>query len=103
MVDTKMKERVDNIFTRYGEPFLLNGVTPAKGFFSQLDQNRMNIYFDYVEQGYITRPGLICYVDAGLSVSAEDTVELDGRVYTIKKIYKRRVEDTVVLQILVMI
>lgn len=99
----KIKDRVDSIFSRYGEPFLINGVTPAKGFFTQLDKSRMDTYFDYVEQGYITRPGLICFTDADVTVAAEDTVELDDRVYTIKKMAKRRVEDTIVMQILVMI
>lgn len=103
MVVTKMKSRIDNIFDKYGEPFLINGATAAKGFFSQLDQARMNMYFDSVEQAYITRPGLICFVDADVSVAAADTVELDGRIYTIKKMSKRRIEDTVVMQILVMI
>ena len=103
MVVTKMKGRIDNIFDKYGEPFLINGVTPTKGFFSPLAQAQMNTYFDSVEMAYITRPGLICYVDADVTVAPEDTVELDGRVYTIKKMSKRRIEDTVVMQILVMI
>ena len=103
MVDTKMKSRIDSIFDKYGEPFLINGVTPAKGFFSVLAQAQMNMYFDPVELAYVVRPGLICYCDADVTAAIDDTVELDGRTYTIKKMSKRRIEDTVVMQILVMI
>ena len=103
VADERMKTRVDSVFDKYGEPFLLNGTTAAKGFFSVLAQAQMNMYFDSVELAYITRPGLICYADADLVVAPEDTIELDGRVYTIKKMSNRRIEDTVVLQVLVMI
>jgi len=98
----KFKERVDKVFARYGEDFLINGTTPAKGFFQQLDTARMNMYFDSIEQASIVRPALIVMVPADASVSVGNTVTRDGRTYTVEKTSKQRVKNTVVMQILLL-
>lgn len=98
----KLKERVDKTFDRYGESFLINGVTEAKGFFQQLDPTRMSMYFDPVEQSGIIRPALIVMVAADTQVAANDTVTRDGRVYTVSKMSNQRVKDTVVMQVLLL-
>lgn len=98
----KLKERVDKTFDRYGESFLINGVTEAKGFFQQLDPTRMSMYFDPVEQGGIMRPALIVMVPADTQVAVNDTVQRDGRWYTVSKMSNQRVKDTVVMQVLLL-
>ena len=99
----KLKERVDKTFDRYGEDFMINGTTPAKGFFQQLDTTRMNMYFDPVEQGGIERPALIVLVSADTTVALSDTVTRDGRTYSVAKMSKQRVKNTVVMQVLLLI
>lgn len=98
-----LKTRVDKTFDRYGESFLVNGSTAAKGFFQVLDQNRMNAYFDSIEQSAIQKPALIVMVAAGTVVSTGNTVTHDSRTYTVEKLSKLRVKDTVVMQILLLI
>jgi len=98
----KFKERVDKTFERYGESFLINDATPAKGFFQQLDQARMSMYFDSIEQASILRPALIVMVPADTSVAVNDTVVRDDRTYTVTKISKQRVKDSVVMQVLLL-
>ena len=97
-----LKERVDKAFNRYGEDFLINDTTSAKGFFQILDQNRMNAYFDVVEQSYITKPALIVMVPADTSIAVSDTVNRDGRTYTAKKIAKPRVKSTIAMQVVLL-
>lgn len=98
----KFKERLDAEFDRYGESFLINGVTQAKGFFQQLDQARMSMYFDSIEQASILRPALIVMVCANLSVAVYDAVTRDDRTYSVTKMAKMRVDDTVVMQVLLL-
>lgn len=96
------KERVDRTFNKYGEDILINGTTPAKGVFQILDQNRMNAYFDSVEQSYIDKPALIAMVSADVSASIGNTIARDGRTYTVKKISSQKVVNTTVLQMLLL-
>lgn len=96
------KERLDNAFRKYGEDILLNGTIPMKGFFQILDQNRMNAYFDSVEQGYIDKPGLIVMVPGDSSAAVGNTVTRDGRTYTIKKVAKFRIVNSLVMQTLLL-
>jgi hypothetical protein len=97
-----LKKRADDVFRAFGESFLINGVTEAKGFFQQLDQTRMNMYFDVIEQGSILRPALIALVPADTVVSTGDTITRDGRTYTVAKMSKQRVRDTVLSQTLLL-
>lgn len=97
------KKRVQITFDKYGESFLINGTTPAKGFFQQLDQARMSMYFDSVEQGWISRPALIAMVSAEVSVDTGDTITRDERLYTVEKMSNHRVRDEIVMQILLLI
>ena len=98
----KFKERVDKEFEVYGESFLINGVTEAKGFFQQLDQARMSMFFDSIEQASILRPALIVMTGADVSVAVSDAITRDERTYTVTKMAKMRVKDTVVMQVLVL-
>ena len=98
----KFKERVDKEFEVYGESFLINGVTEAKGFFQQLDQARMSMFFDSIEQASILRPALIVMTCADVSVAVSDAITRDERTYTVAKMAKMRVKDTVVIQVLVL-
>lgn len=96
------KERMDKAFGRYGEDISLNGTVPMKGFFQILDQNRMNAYFDSIEQGYINKPALIVMVPGGSTAAIGNTIVRDGRTYTIKKVAKLRIVNTPVMQMLLL-
>jgi len=98
----KFKERVDKEFEVYGESFLINDETEAKGFFQQLDQARMSMFFDSIEQASILRPALIVMTGADVSVAVSDAITRDERTYTVTKMAKMRVKDTVVMQVLVL-
>ncbi len=98
----RFKQRIDKTFDRYGELFLINGTTEAKGFFQPLDKNHMHVYFDDVEQDSIVRPALIAMVPADTVVAVNDTVTRDGRTYTVEKMSKQRVKDTVMMQVIVL-
>lgn len=99
---SRLKVRADKIFDKVGQSFLINGVTPAKGIFMLLDKNRMHVFFDDVEQDMFDRPALIALVPASTSVAINNTVSLDGRTYTIKKLAKRRYKDEVVSQFILL-
>ncbi|MHB1459294.1 MAG: hypothetical protein ACYC0V_20480 [Armatimonadota bacterium] len=96
------KERMDKAFTRFGEDIMLNGTTPMKGFFQVLDQNRMNAYFDSIEQSYINKPALIVMVPGDASASIGNTIISDGRTYTVKKVSKFRIVNASVMQALLL-
>lgn len=96
------KERMDKAFSRFGEDILLNGTTPMKGFFQILDQNRMNAYFDSIEQGYINKPALIVMVAGDTLAAIGNTIVRDGRTYTVKKVSKIRIINTAVMQALLL-
>ncbi len=100
---SRLKARVDTVFDRIGQSFLINGTTSAKGIFMLLDKNRMHIYFDDVEQDTFDRPALIALIPAGTSVAVNDTVALDGRTYAVKKLVKRRFEDEEISQFIVLV
>jgi hypothetical protein len=96
------KERMDKAFTRFGEDIMLNGNIPMKGFFQILDQNRMNAYFDSIEQSYINKPALIVMVPGDASAVIGNTIIRDGRTYTVKKVSKFRIVNTSVMQALLL-
>ncbi|MHB1001904.1 MAG: hypothetical protein ACYC27_21905 [Armatimonadota bacterium] len=96
------KERLDKTFTRYGEDIMINGTVPAKGIFQILDQNRMNAYFDSVEQSYIDKPALIAMVPADVTASIGNTIVRDGRTYTVKKISSQKLVNTAVFRMLLL-
>ena len=95
------KERLDKAFRRYGEGLMINGIIPAKGFFQRLDTAGLKVYFDY-EQTPAPRSGLIVFMPADTSVGIGDTIDRDPRIYTVSKISKHLVRDTVVMQILLL-
>lgn len=97
-----LKERVDKVFENHGEDFLINGTTPAKGFFQLLSNPRIATYFDGIEQDYFTRPGLALTVSADTTIAVDNTIARDGRTYTVKKISKHRVKNTVVVQMVIL-
>lgn len=97
----KFKERVDRTFARYGEDFLINGVTPAKGFFQRGDCSRTPACFDD-EEGPAAGQTLILMIPAGTAVEIGNTVSRDGQTRTVRKISKQRVKDTVVMQVLLL-
>ena len=96
------KERADRQFERFGEDFSINGTTPAKGFFQQLDTGRMHIYLDDTEVAMLTRPGLFLVLPADTTIAVSDTIARDGRTYTVLKTSKQRIQNTVVVQVAIL-
>lgn len=95
----QLKKRVDWEFDRYGESFLVNGATLAKGVFQEADQSRLSMWFDSIEQASILRPALVLLASADASFSVGDSIARDGRTYIVKKIGFKRVRDTAVMKI----
>lgn len=92
------KERVDNMFAEHGESIMINDTTPAKGVFQMTSLTSLNTFFDYVELSYIDRPALTLQTSADVALAVDDTVTRDGRVFTVKKLFKYRYEDEPVMQ-----
>ncbi len=92
---SRLKARADKAFERVGTSFMINGTTPARGIFMLLDKNRMHVFFDDIEQDAFDRPALIALVPADTSVS-DNTVAMDGRTYTVKRVARRRCGDEVI-------
>lgn len=93
------KKRLNRKFDEYGTAVTINGTTPTSGFFEQLDQARMNMFFDSIEQASINRPALIAFFRAETNISIGDTIALDGRTYTVAKLSSRRLKDEVIMQV----
>jgi hypothetical protein len=96
------KPRIDKKFEQLGESFLLNGTTPMKGFFQDLDSGRARIYLDDIEIMSLTRPALLLVVPAGATIAVNNTIARDGRTYSVVKIAKERIKDEVVAQIAIL-
>jgi hypothetical protein len=96
------KQRIDKQFSRFGEAFSINGTTPAKGFFQQLDTGRMHIYLDDTEVAMMIRPGLFLVVPADTVIAAGNTIARDGRTYTVLKTANQRIKDTVMVKIAIL-
>jgi len=96
------KQRIDKQFERFGEAFSINGTTPAKGFFQQLDTGRMHIYLDDTEVAMMTRPGLFLVVPADTTIAVGNTIARDGRTYDVLKTSNQRIKDTVMVKIAIL-
>ena len=96
------KKRMDEKLTAFGEDFLLNGVTPLKGFFQQLDTGRMHIYLDDTEVAMLTRPGLFLVASADAAISVGDTIARNGRTYSALKTSEQRIQNAAVARIVIL-
>ncbi len=99
---SKYKQRTDKIFERFGESFLINGVSPAKGFFQQLDTGRMHIYLDDTECAMLIRPGLFLVVPGDTQFTTGDTVARDGRTYEALKVSNQKLRGEVIVKIVIL-
>lgn len=97
----KFKERVDKTFDRYGEEFLMNSATPAKGFFLQMDGPLMPPCFDGSEEA-TGNYALMVMVPADTPAAVGDTVTRHGRIYAVAKTASQQVKNTVVMHILLL-
>ena len=96
------RKRADTIFEKYGEEYLINDTTSAKGFFQLVTLTRMQTFFDTVEQMSILRPALLLMTGADVAVEVSDQIARDGRTYSVTKMEKIRVKDTVIFQMLML-
>ena len=96
------KKRADSVFDKYGEEYLINETTSARGFFQLADYTRLYAFFDSVEQASILRPALILMTAADTSVGVDDSITRDERTYTVTKMAQIRVKDTVVMLMLML-
>jgi hypothetical protein len=96
------KKRMDEKLEAFGEDYLLNGVTPLKGFFQQLDTGRMHIYLDDTEVAMLTRPGLFMVTSADATISVGDTVARNGRTYNALKTSEQMIRGTAVARVVIL-
>ncbi len=92
------KKRVTEQIDLHGEDFLVNGTAAAKGFFMLMDLTRLNTYFNSYEQAGLTKPALSLQVAADTSLEIDDTVDRDGRTYTVARLTQYRIHGEIVLQ-----
>lgn len=97
-----MLSRIDNKLDRHGEEFLVNGVTSEKGFFQVFDSGKMRTYFDDTEMMAVVRPTLFLITFADAAISVNDTIDRDGRTYTIRKIAIHRFGGTAMVKVAAM-
>lgn len=98
-----IKDRINKTIEQFGEDFLINGTTPAKGFFQLFDQVRLNMYFDSIEQSSITRPALVLMVSGDTQAAVNNTIGRDGRTYTVKKMSNLRAKNEIVMKFLALV
>jgi hypothetical protein len=91
--------RIERKIAKHGEEFLVNGVTPERGFFQLLDTGRMRTYFDDTEVMAIVRPTLFLVTSHDAQIAAGDTIVRDGRTYTIRKIVIERLGGTAMVKL----
>ena len=97
----EIKNRVERHLQRHGESITINpGGIAAKAIFQLLESGRLTTYFDSIEQGSLSRPGLITLVGADVNVATGNTIVRDGRTYAVKKMHRVREADTVIVKFL---
>jgi len=96
------KNRMDKTFKRYGEDFLVNSVTSARGFFQRIDDSLVSTYFDGAESASADGCGLMVMVPADTVLAVGDTVIRHGRTYTVAKTASRRIGNAVVMHMLLL-
>lgn len=96
------KKRMDEKLAAFGEDYLLNGSTPLKGFFQQLDTGRMHIYLDDTEVAMLTRPGLFMVTSADATLAVGNTVTREGRTFMILKTSAQQIRNTTVARIAIL-
>ncbi|MDO8684908.1 MAG: hypothetical protein Q7N50_15700 [Armatimonadota bacterium] len=97
-----LKKRFDEKLAAFGEDYLLNGTTPYKGFFQQLDSGRMSIYLDDTERAMLTRPALFLATSADAVIAQGNTIARDGRTYSVLKMSIQRVAGAAVAKIVIL-
>ena len=96
------KKRMDAKLAAFGEDYLLNGTTPCKGFFQQLDTGRMHIYLDDTECAMLSRPGLFMVTSADVSIAPGNTIARESRTYTVLKSATQRIANVAVAKIAIL-
>ncbi|MEN6372302.1 MAG: hypothetical protein ABFD64_09855 [Armatimonadota bacterium] len=91
--------RVNKKIEKFGEDFLINGVTRGRGFFQVISSGTMGMYFDSYETSAVERPALILITAADSPIAVSDTVTRDDRTYTVRKIVVQRLGGTAVVKI----
>lgn len=94
-------ERIASKLSRFGEPFVVGGVT-YKGVFKPLDSGTINVYLDDVEKMGVTHPGLFLVTAPDVPIKAQDSITRDDRTYSVLKTSLHRIGDTPVVKIAIL-
>ena len=94
--------RIDRKIKKHGEEFLVNGVTPEKGFFRVLDTGKMHAYLDDTEAATVIRPALFLVTSADAAIAVDDTIARDGRNYLVRKLSIERFGGEAVVKVAVL-
>ncbi len=90
-------ERIAAKIAAFGEDYILGSVT-YRGIFKPLDSSTMNIYLDDVEKFGVIHPGLLLVTAPDVSISISDTINRDGRTFTVIKTFLQSIASTPVAQ-----
>lgn len=99
MVGSAAKRRINRIITKYGESFLINDTTSAKGFFQMMTTGQINSLYPDTVSYYVNHPAyrLIASIDTQLTVG--DSIKRDNTTMYIRKLLPVRLSTTQVYQI----
>jgi hypothetical protein len=87
-------ERVLALLEKKGELFTL-GANSYYGVFKPLDSGTMRTYLDDVEVMAVVKPALLLITHANVPVAVNNQIVRDGRIYTVLKIVKHRLGNSI--------
>jgi hypothetical protein len=97
-----MLARIQNKINEHGEAFLINGTTPAKGFFRDLSSSLMHTYLDDTESLSVTYPGLFLVTLPDTPIAVDSRIVRDGRTYEVRKVAIERFAGTAMVKVAVL-
>ncbi len=97
-----LKDRIEAKLRRWGTAVSINGGSGVNALLQELTSAQKSIYLDSAEQSQLTLPAMHAVVGAGVSAAVNDTIALDGRTFTVRKVVKQRLAGEVLCQVLVL-
>lgn len=87
-----IKSRIERKMIKHGEGFLVNGTTAEVGFFRLMSGGELGTYLDDIEAMSVVHPALLLTTTGDAEIEANDTIERDGKTYTVYKVVTHRHE-----------
>lgn len=98
---SRLNERVQSLVDKYGEDFIIDGVT-HRGIFSNITVGNARAYLTSAQIDAATLPLWACLVPEADSATVGDTVEWDGLTRVVQKVATARFQGTVCAKLLIL-